>query len=128
MPVLLDTHLLIWWQTGHPKLPKDLVNFVQTKATQVFISQASFWEVAIKTSLGKINIDVHELMQFSKQTGFSTLSIDDNAILNVANLPQFKDHKDPFDRMLIAQSQANQLTLLTVDEKMTWYDANVLLF
>lgn len=120
--------MLIWWQTAHPKLPKDLVNFVQTKATHVFIIQASFWEVAIKKSLGKINIDVHGLIQFSKQTGFVTLLIDDNAILNVTKLPQFKEHKDPFDRMLIAQSQANHLTLLTVDEKMTWYDANVLLF
>ncbi|MDO5651196.1 MAG: type II toxin-antitoxin system VapC family toxin [Moraxella sp.] len=128
MKLLLDTHMLIWWQANDPRLPKALVELVQSQVTDVFVSHASLWEIAIKQSLGKIDINLTDLLKFSKQTGFQWLEIDEQAILAVNTLPAIANHKDPFDRMLIAQSMVHHLTFMTSDKKMSLYPALVKVF
>ncbi|MFU8928305.1 type II toxin-antitoxin system VapC family toxin [Acinetobacter puyangensis] len=120
MRILLDTHVAIWWQTNDPKLPKNLFIWYKHKP-HVFVSQASLWEMSIKKSFGKINIDLSQFIRFTQQVGFEWLDISQQHILTVATLPIFSQHKDPFDRMPIAQAISDSLILFTVDQKLETY-------
>ncbi|OOR92804.1 PIN domain-containing protein [Moraxella caviae] len=128
MKVLLDTHILLWWQMNSPKLSKELINLVQNQASEVFVSRATLWEIAIKKSLGKIDVNLADLIKFTEDTGFAWLDIDEKPIINLLDLPVFTDHKDPFDRILISQSLTHNLLLLTADQKMKPYHSNIRVF
>ena len=91
----------------------------------VFVSRASLWELAIKISLGKLRLDLPKFVRQAERDGFFWLSIDTRHLLAVAELPTFNDHKDPFDRLLVAQSMTEPLILLTTDGKMSRYGSTV---
>lgn len=124
MNLLLDTHLILWWQAGDARLPNQLPDLV-SEADAVYISQASIWEIVIKASLGKLDLDVQQFTDNINSQGFRWLNIRNAHILAVADLPSFDDHKDPFDRLLVAQSWSEPLTLLTVDKKLERYGKTV---
>lgn len=125
MRLLLDTQLAFWWQTGDRKIPAEVRTLVEQSIEPVLVSRVSLWELAIKASIGKLKID---LAMFAKQVGvigFSWLPIENEHVLRLAELPAFADHKDPFDRLLVAQSLSEPLILLTVDAKLARYGSTV---
>lgn len=124
MRVLLDTHLMIWWQMAHPRLPSGLSALLE-QAESIYFSRASIWEMAIKCSLGRLDIDLTRFSAEVEGQGFEWLDIRHEHLLAVAQLPQRDDHKDPFDRLLVAQSQVEPLILLTADRALEPYGSTV---
>lgn len=114
MRLLLDTHIILWWFQRSNKITKKLAATINN-ADEVYVSVASLWEIAIKYSLGKIkfNIELAELSDYIKMSGFDILLIKPEHAIATTALPFL--HRDPFDRMLIAQSRCEPLTLLTTD-------------
>ncbi len=120
MRLLLDTHLVLWWEADNARLPATLRSLVD-EADQVFVSRASLWEIAIKLSIGKLRLDIAKLAGNIDEHGFEWLDIKNPHLLHLAHLPMFDDHKDPFDRLLVSQSQCEPLTFVTVDQRLARY-------
>ena len=123
--VLLDTHLLLWWLKDDPRLPTGLVTELQSDRHSVLISQASLWEMAIKMNLGRLSVDLTELEQQIPEQGFQWLSISNEHLLEVAQLETIEGHRDPFDRLLVAQSRVEPLLLFTCDQALKAYGSCV---
>lgn len=125
--LLLDTHILIWWLGDSPSLPQSVVNKVRTENTEVFISQVSFWEITIKVRIGKLKfpVPIYELEQEVINRGFHWLQIQNSHFLELAKLEKNKNHKDPFDRLLVAQSRGECIDLITVDKKLEFYGIEI---
>ena len=85
----------------------------------------SLWELAIKQNAGKLRVDLPEFASRVAASGFEWLPIEIAHILEVARLPLFSDHRDPFDRLLVAQAVSESIVLLTVDAKLARYGHNV---
>ncbi|MFM8154654.1 MAG: type II toxin-antitoxin system VapC family toxin [Actinomycetes bacterium] len=118
MRLLLDTHVLLWWLDGQP-LSDAASTAIADPANEVFISSASMWEISIKSEQGKLRIS-DGFMQILNENAFLMLPISWGHALNAGGLPLH--HRDPFDRMLVAQAQGESLTLVTRDEKVLKYD------
>lgn len=123
--LLLDTHLLIWWLAGDPRLPGQLVQRVQGPEAEVYVSQASLWEMAIKCSLGRLRVDLPELERKLPSLGFRWLPIRNSHLLAVAELENDGEHCDPFDRLLVCQSRVEPMLLLSADKQLRRYGATV---
>ena len=121
MRFLLDTHLAFWWQTADRRLSTATRELIDGGDAPPLISRVSLWELAIKASAGKLRINLAEFVSRTEATGFEWLAIENAHILEVTRLPVFPDHKDPFDRLLIAQSASEPLILLTADAKLARY-------
>ena len=128
MRVLLDTRLFIWWGANHPRLPKAVTQLVCDEAEVGFNSGASLWEIAIKISIGRLKLDIAKFSDNVEKHGFTWLDIKNEQLHAVSGLPVFDDHRDPFDRLLVAQSQTEPLVLLTADSKLARYGATVRVF
>ena len=98
---------------------------IEEATDDVFVSQATLWEFAIKASIGKLRMDIGAFHHNVAADGFTWLAIATKHIATVATLPAFDDHKDPFDRLLVAQSVTEPLILLTTDEKLARYGSTV---
>ena len=120
MRILLDTHVFIWVVTDDPRLTQVARGLIEA-ADSVYVSAASIWEVAIKSALGKIDADVDEMARAIKESGFVELPVSTAHAAQVAKLPLLDNHKDPFDRLLVAQSMTEPLVLLSADAKMLAY-------
>lgn len=119
MGFLLDTHVLLWWLANDPKLSADVREIIRNPVNDSFVSAATIWEIAIKTSLGKLK-QPDDLLAVLRDNRFQVLDISAEHCLNVGSLPWH--HKDPFDRMLISQALVEGLTIITVDQKFKFYD------
>lgn len=119
--LLLDTHILLWAANEPDMLPAEAHELIADEDSQLFFSPASIWEIVIKTGLGRADFDVdpHLLRRGLIDNGYSELPITSEHALAVSALPSL--HKDPFDRILIAQATAEGFGLLTADEAMTDY-------
>jgi len=115
--VLLDTHLLLWALGSPLKLSADTRKLVDT--SEVYVSAASIWEISIKAALGKLKADAAEILAAIQPAGLSLLSITGEHAARVARLPTH--HKDPFDRILIAQAVTEPMILLTNDRALERY-------
>lgn len=124
MRVLLDTQLIVWWQIAPERITPAAVALVQD-AEAAFVSRASLWELAIKTGMGRLRLDLDVFCRQLGQDGFQWLAIGEDHLLQVARLPPHEDHKDPFDRLLVAQSLTEPLILLTADAKLARYGSTV---
>jgi PIN domain nuclease of toxin-antitoxin system len=121
--VLLDTHALLWWVTDDPRL-SDSARRAMT-SSPVVVSVVSLWEVEIKRTLGRIEVDTRQLLHEITQTeGFTVLDVRPTHVLTLGDLPLL--HKDPFDRMLVAQALRDRLVILSRDEALERYGADVL--
>ena len=118
MRLLLDTHVLLRWLDGQ-SLSEAASMAIADPANEVFISSASIWEISIKSEQGKLRI-TDGFMQILNENAFLMLPISWGHALNAGGLPLH--HRDPFDRMLVAQAQGETLTLVTRDEKVLKYD------
>lgn len=119
---LLDTHVFLWWRGEPSRLPSEARTRISNAAV-VFVSVASAWEAAIKASLGRLELP-ESLEAGVLDTGFEKLLISFSHAERIAALPLH--HRDPFDRMLVAQAQAEGLTLVTHDRLMAPYDVEIL--
>lgn len=123
--LLLDTHLVLWWLNGDPRLPEPVVERVQAPEAEVFVSQASLWEMAIKVSIGRLQVDLPELERQVPLQGFRWLQVSSTHLLAVAELEAHGDHRDPFDRLLVCQSRTEPMLLLSVDRQLRHYGSTV---
>ena len=121
MRVLLDTHLLLWALAAPSKLPAAARKRIE--AGEVFVSAASIWEISIKSALGRLEADPQEVLAAIAPAGFGLLPITGEHAAKVRELPRL--HKDPFDRMLVAQASIEPMILLTNDEALAGYGAIV---
>lgn len=115
--LLLDTHLFLWAVGDSAKLPAAARKRIDE--SDVYVSAASIWEVSIKAALGKLSADPAELLAAIEPAGFILLPVTGEHAAAVAKLPAL--HRDPFDRMLIAQAKTEPLVLLTNDEMVAQY-------
>jgi len=124
--LLLDTHLVLWWLNGDPRLPQAVVERVQAPEAEVFVSQASLWEMAIKVSIGRLQVDLPELERQVPLQGFRWLPIRNAHALAVGELESDGVHRDPFDRLLVCQSRVEPMLLLSTDSQLRSYGATVI--
>ena len=119
--LLLDTHAFLWFMSDPSRL-SEKVNTELENADVVYISVASFWEMAITSSLGKLKLpaSISDMMKDCEKLDFSVLPIRGSHLERLRELP--RHHRDPFDRLLICQAQEEHLTMVTVDENIVKYD------
>jgi len=117
--LLLDTHFAFWWQIGDPRAVA--VRGLVESSEEAFISRGSLWELALKVSTGKLKADLAAFAGEVERLGFRWLPITNEHLLAVAELPYPGQHRDPFDRLLVAQSLSEPLTLLTADPNLAQY-------
>lgn len=118
MRLLLDTHLVLWAMQDSSQLSTEARRHLRA-AEAVYVSAASLWEIAIKASVGKLSIDSGELEEKLSQAGFLPLPITWPHTVELRKLPAH--HRDPFDRMLVAQAISEPLRLLTHDAALSAY-------
>jgi PIN domain nuclease of toxin-antitoxin system len=116
MSLLLDTHAYLWFVAGDKQLPQTICNKIKDVNQPCFISIASFWEIAIKLQLGKLQsaISLQALFDFAEKNQVEVIPINQTHLLTLSNLPQH--HGDPFDRLIIAQALSEKLTLVSRDK------------
>ena len=122
MRVLLDTHLLLWWQADDERLSAEARQLILS-AEAVVVSSVSVWEVGIKHGLGKLSVGAARVWQTAQEDGFVGLPFTALHALAVTELPDL--HKDPFDRALVSQSLNEPLILLTADAQVAQYGGTV---
>ena len=121
--VLLDTHLLLWALAAPSRLPAGARRLID--ASEVHVSAASIWEVSIKAALGRLAAKSHEVLAAVEPAGFELLPITGEHAAEVARLPMH--HRDPFDRMLIAQARVEGMRLLSNDDVLQVYGDSVVI-
>ena len=122
MKLLLDTHVLLWTLIESPRVDAIRKRLLAAD-NEVYFSVASLWEIAIKVSLGTLKADALEIRDAALEGGFVELPILGPHALHVGGLPWH--HRDPFDRLLIAQAAAEPMRLLTADEQLLAYGGPV---
>lgn len=125
--VLLDTHVLLWWNLDDDRLSSAARDVIRDGRTEVLVSVASLWEVAIKAAKGKIELPIAAdayLDDRLRSNRWSTLSIDQRHVLHAAALPMI--HADPFDRVLVAQARLESIPIVTIDPAITRYDVETI--
>jgi len=118
MRLLIDTHLILWWISDDPSLSGVACALISDPSNTVFISPVSMWEIWLKKSLGKLQLPAEFEAALAKEQ-FEHIPLTSAHTRGVADLPWH--HRDPFDRMLVAQAQAADLTFLTADEQLVPY-------
>ncbi len=127
MRALLDTHTFLWWNLDDPQLSNKAREFISDGRNEIFLSAASTWEIAIKAANGRLKLPdapgkyVADRIRLHH---FSALPIEISHTLQVYDLPLV--HTDPFDRLLVAQSQMENLPLLTADSEIRRYQIEVI--
>jgi len=119
MRLLLDTHALVWWDTG--TLPATVVRRIQ-RASEVFVSAATAWEIAIKASLGRLRM-TSSVAEVAASYGFRELPVTFAHAHRVLALPTL--HRDPFDRLLVAQAMTEELTVVSRDRALAGYGVSL---
>ncbi len=119
MKILLDTHAVIWALSKPDSLPHDLRLIIEDPANIVFVSAASAWEISIKVALGRIQFPVNALVQAVNDAGFIALPVRLDHAVAVKSLPMH--HRDPFDRLLVAQAMTEGLTFASRDSQVARY-------
>jgi len=123
---LLDTHALLWFARKSSQLSEKGYSIISDIKNNIFVSDISIWEIATKMKIGKLDFEltVEELCKYITNLQFEWLSIDKTHIIGTLPLPLH--HRDPFDRMLIAQAKTEKMTIITRDTNFSKYDIDVL--
>ncbi|MEV6813958.1 type II toxin-antitoxin system VapC family toxin [Micromonospora sp. NPDC051296] len=122
MTLLLDTHVVIWWLTDDLTLSSEIKDRLDHEP-EVYVSAATIWEIAIKQAIGKIK-EPERLPEIVRDSGFRNLPITPDHAIMAGQLPMI--HRDPFDRMLVAQARSENLVLASRDPAIQQYDVPVL--
>ena len=124
MKLLLDTHALLWYTLDDPKLSQQAETLILDAANEIYVSPATYWEMAIKISLDKLTVPQpfeNFLDACEQQYGFELLPISPAHTVAVPSLPFPKSHRDPFDRMLVAQAIVEQMLIVSRDQSLDDY-------
>lgn len=124
MRVLLDTHVLLWALSDDPKLSSKARRLIEN-AAEIYVSAATFWEMAIKVGLGKLDADLDEIREYCLESGFVELPITSEHAIAVKDLEQH--HKDPFDRLIVATAISEPMRLMTADAQIAQYTSLAIL-
>ena len=127
MKILLDTHAFIWWDSDISQLSPTALQLCQDPANTLLLSAASVWEMQIKQQLGKLKLKLplREIVQTQQESnGIAVLPVQLAHVLLLEQLPLH--HRDPFDRLLIAQANAEQAALLSCDSVFGKYQVNII--
>lgn len=122
MKALLDTHVFLWWIMNDPHLPQPVREIIADGTNELFLSSASCWEIAVKAHIGRITLPAKPDVFIPDQMAINAihgLPIHPSHALHVFNLPLL--HRDPFDRIIVAQSQLEKLTVITSDTLISRY-------
>jgi len=120
---LLDTNALIWYLLGNDKITTELLDTIQSNKNKVYFSSVNIFEISIKVSIGKLKID-DAYLNYLQKSPFIELQLNSTHALKLQSLPFL--HKDPFDRLLIAQAKVENLTIITRDKIFKDYEVNIL--
>ncbi len=123
MNLLLDTHVLLWWLAGEPSLGERARQAITDGKNTVFLSAVAVWEIRIKQSLGKLEVP-DQFREVLARERFVPLPVTVEHAHAIASLPPI--HRDPFDRLLVAQAQVERLTVVTRDHHIPLYGVAVL--
>ena len=122
MRILLDTHVLLWTLAGSPQI-NQVKDLILSNETEAYVSTASWWELAIKIGIGKIDVDLGMLRAAAAESGFIDLPVLGAHIQTLLTLPLLP--RNPFDRMLIAQAISEPMRLITNDKALSAYSTLV---
>jgi len=124
--ILIDTQILIWISEEKPEIKSSWLKIIENTDNKIFVSIISFWEIAIKISIGKLQtkISLHELFEFVKEAEIEILNISQEHIEKVKELPF--EHNDPFDRMIISQAVCNNYEIISSDSQFAKYPVNLI--
>jgi len=125
---LLDTHCLIWFQDNSPKIPKRIMNILQSPANTILFSQISLFEITIKQKVGKLSQFVATIQDVFNQAnldGFTFLPINNNHLYHYNDILLFEQHRDPFDRLLLATALVEKVSILSADANFNLYKESV---
>lgn len=126
MRVLLDTHAIIWFTDGDARLPDTAIEIIKDPGNDIYVSIASIWEIAIKTSLGKLTVSrsIDGLYHFMQVNKINVLQITPAHLNILSTLPHH--HRDPFDRLLIAQAISEGFSIVSADQHFNAYEAKII--
>ena len=126
MNILLDTHAAKWFFDDDKRLPQSAIDAIYSPESDIYISMASIWEMAIKLSIGKLQLNggIVNFVDTINDNGFRLLDIAPEHAIEVVKLPLI--HRDPFDRMLIAQAAIEDMVIMTVDTNITKYEVKTI--
>ena len=124
MNLLLDTHTLLWCIENHPALSAKALLLIDDPHNNVFVSMVSFYEVAIKVNIGKMKLgkSIEEFYRETILAKIEVLPITPTYLTALSNLPFFPNHKDPFDRLIIATALTDNLSIISADNKFSLYN------
>ena len=124
MQYLLDTQILIWSLEDSPKLKASLRTLIENPSHTMFVSQFSLMEMSIKLKLGKLPefiVNIEFITSQLLSDGFEILQVSNNHIFPYQQIPFYVDHRDPFDRLLLATAFSEQIPIISIDEKFSQY-------
>jgi len=127
MKVLLDTHTFLWWITDDPKLSLRVRGIISDGENEIFISAATGWEIVIKSQIGRLKLPDEPrrfILEQLRINGMKSLPIEMRHALHISTLPTY--HQDPFDRILIAQAQMEDLPVLSADPEIAKYQVTII--
>lgn len=124
MRLLLDTHAFLWWVLDDPELSSPALKAIGDPAALIHVSAASIWEISIKATLGRLDLNGIDMEKEIARSGFEELIMTARHAWQAGMLP--RHHDDPFDRMIIAQAQAEELTVVTRDPAFASYGVAIL--
>jgi len=124
MRYLLDTRAIIWYAEDSLELPKKIKDIIDNTENEIYISSTSLWEIALKVSLGKLDLELplDEFLMNIRSRDFIFLQIEDEYLNRLLGLSFI--HKDPFDRLIISSALSEDLTITTIDENIKKYDVS----
>lgn len=126
MRAILDTHVFLWWNADDPHLSKEARRIIADGRNELFVSAASAWEIALKVARGRLALPEPPALYVGGRMNlhhFQPLPIQLSHALHIYNLPDI--HRDPFDRLLIAQSKLEDLPIMTADPQIAQYDVRI---
>jgi len=122
--LLIDTQVLIWFYQEHPSLTQPIKDLIGDEQNDVFVSQVSFYEIAIKQKIGKLpefNMPLSEIIQQVEANEFQIWAIANQHLIQYDQIPYYKDRGDPFDRLILTTALAEQVAIVSADEKFEQY-------
>lgn len=124
MKYLIDTQILVWFQLNDPLIKPEIISLLIEPENQIFVSAVSLLEIAIKQKIGKLpqlKATIHDIVQVLQQDGFSLLPVTIEQIAYYDTVPLLADHRDPFDRFIIATSIHENLPVISADRNFSRY-------
>lgn len=131
MKYLIDTHILIWLAVAPEKISRNVYKILENPKNELYISTVSLWEIAIKLSINKLDLqglEISDLIQICEEQIIQIVELPISAVMKYRNLPMKQKHRDPFDRALISLCIADSYVLLSHDGKMKQYEQDGLVF